>query len=74
MSQRAKIVALGLDLRAACIVVTSERGPEWHKPSTLAFAHVQSELGVRASDCIYVADNPRKIPPARTRSGGAPSA
>ena len=40
-SQRAKVTALGLDSIADPVVVTAEHGPDWSKPSQLAFARVQ---------------------------------
>lgn len=59
-SQRAKIEALGLSEWIGELVVTSERGSDWPKPSTRSFAYLQDLFGVRSEDCVYYGDNPAK--------------
>lgn len=59
-SQRAKLRALDADEWANEIVVTSEKGMEWHKPSTRAFAYLQEHFRASAGDCAYFGDNPCK--------------
>ncbi len=60
VSQHAKLRALGLESTADLIVVTDEHGPEWHKPRTTAFQHIQTCCDVDPSRCVYIADNPAK--------------
>jgi putative hydrolase of the HAD superfamily len=59
-SQRAKIDALGLASVADPIIVTSEQGADWHKPSPRSFLHIQRQLTASPEWCTYVADNPNK--------------
>jgi putative hydrolase of the HAD superfamily len=59
-SQQAKATTLELERWAELLVFTDELGPEWSKPSPLAFALVEERLGVAAARCVYVADNPAK--------------
>ena len=59
-SQTAKIDALGLRFIADELVVTAERGTDWHKPSAKAFQYLQNLFGVEGSDCVYYGDNPTK--------------
>ena len=60
-SQRAKARALDLDRWADPVLVTDELGPDWVKPSPLAFALVEERAEAwRARHCAYVADNPAK--------------
>jgi putative hydrolase of the HAD superfamily len=59
-SQRAKARALGLERWAEPLVFTDELGPDWVKPSPRAFVMVEERLGVAATRCVYVADNPAK--------------
>lgn len=59
-SQRAKLAALGADTFAAEIIVTSERGPDWTKPSPLAFEYLQKRFGATPQACTYYGDNPHK--------------
>lgn len=60
VSQRRKILALGLDRYLDETVVTYESGTSWHKPNPAAFLHVQAQFDAKASCCIYLADNPAK--------------
>lgn len=60
VSQRAKIVALGIEEWAEEVVVTSEHGELWGKPSPRSFAHLQDRFGFEGSECVYFADNPAK--------------
>jgi putative hydrolase of the HAD superfamily len=60
VSQRAKVVALGLDRWLDPVVVTSELGEDCGKPSPAAFEHVERVLGVRPDRCWYIGDNPLK--------------
>ncbi len=59
-SQRRKVAALGLSGRADPLVVTAERGVDWHKPSTRPFLHVQAALGLASRSLTYIGDNPAK--------------
>ena len=59
-SQFAKIDSLGLSELIEHIVVTDNFGPEWSKPSDLAFKKIEEITGQAGSNCIYLADNPKK--------------
>jgi putative hydrolase of the HAD superfamily len=59
-SQRAKSKALGIEHWAELVVLTSEFGDAWSKPSPTAFEFVERRLGMSSECCAYVADNPRK--------------
>jgi putative hydrolase of the HAD superfamily len=59
-SQWAKVRALGLIRWTRHIVVTADLGPQFVKPSPLAFLSLQETLSEHPSSCYYVADNPLK--------------
>jgi putative hydrolase of the HAD superfamily len=59
-AQWAKIDILGLRNRFDAIVVTSELGPAFGKPSTRPFEMMSEKLNSRGSNIAYVADNPCK--------------
>lgn len=59
-SQRAKVLALGLDRWLAPIVVTGELGPGLGKPHPEGFRRIEAATGEGGSACLYVADNPAK--------------
>ena len=59
-SQRNKIEALCLERWISELVVTGERGAEWHKPSPLAFKYLQEHFRRDPDQCVYIADNPTK--------------
>ena len=59
-SQRAKVVALGLDQRVDHVVLTGDLGPGRGKPDPAAYLLVEERLGVASERCWYVADNPTK--------------
>jgi putative hydrolase of the HAD superfamily len=59
-SQRAKVLALGLEPRVDRIVVTDEMGSGWAKPSAASFALLEKEFGFSGSECVYLGDNPAK--------------
>ena len=60
VSQHAKIGVLGISGCARPIVLTAERGIEWHKPGLHGFKMVQSMLEAQPFECVYIADNPAK--------------
>jgi putative hydrolase of the HAD superfamily len=59
-SQRRKLKALRIDEYCPTVVVTSENGPGWEKPSKQSFSWLESSLGVPGNLACYVADNPLK--------------
>jgi putative hydrolase of the HAD superfamily len=59
-TQWTKIDALGLRDRLNAILITSELGPGFGKPSPRAFDCVSTRLQVVGSRSVYVADNPAK--------------
>ena len=59
-SQQAKAEALALTRWADLVVFTESLGPGRGKPHPAAFEHLERELGLRGSQCAYVADNPAK--------------
>lgn len=59
-SQRAKVQALTVSNWASEVVITSERGEDWPKPSTRSFQHLQDSFGVCPERCVYFGDNPSK--------------
>jgi putative hydrolase of the HAD superfamily len=59
-SQRAKVLALGLESRIDRIVVTDEMGAGWAKPSVKSFKLLEQEFGYSGSECVYMGDNPVK--------------
>lgn len=59
-SQRAKARALELTRWLSPILFTEEMGPEYHKPSSLAFESLERQFGVEGAALGYVADNPAK--------------
>ena len=59
-SQQSKAQALGLSKWLDPILMTSELGPAFQKPSAAAFAQLSASLGCAGGACVYVADNPAK--------------
>jgi putative hydrolase of the HAD superfamily len=59
-TQQNKLRALGLEAYFDHLVFTGAQGEDWGKPSPRAFLEVMERSGVRASACVYVADNPGK--------------
>jgi putative hydrolase of the HAD superfamily len=59
-SQRAKVVALGLERVASLVVVTDQLGEGRGKPAHDAYVLVEKHFSVRPDQCAYVADNPLK--------------
>lgn len=59
-SQWAKIKALRLERYDPKIIVTADRGVDWHKPSVKPFIFLQQAAGVTGNNCVYIADNPQK--------------
>jgi putative hydrolase of the HAD superfamily len=59
-SQRAKVLALGLESRMDRIVVTDELGTGWAKPSARSFRLLEQEFGYNGWQCVYLGDNPVK--------------
>ncbi len=60
VSQRAKVLALGLERLVDRVVVTDELGPGRSKPHPAAFELLQKHAGANGRDCVYIADNPAK--------------
>lgn len=60
VSQRQKVIALGLTKWANCVVYGGARGPHYDKPNRYGWRTVQQLLGVRPEALVYVGDNPRK--------------
>lgn len=58
VSQRAKVVALGLEQYTDAIVVTEEHGTG--KPDPRVFATAARAMKVASTDLVYIADNPTK--------------
>jgi putative hydrolase of the HAD superfamily len=58
--QRRKLAALGVGHLFDAIVFSDALGRESWKPSTRPFEEVLAALRVRASEAVYVADNPLK--------------
>lgn len=59
-SQNAKAKRLGLFEYSDEIIVTAERGPEWHKPSQTSFKYLEEVFSASSENCSYYADNPQK--------------
>ncbi len=59
-AQRLKVEALGIEGDFECIVYTEELGRKFWKPSTKGFKVLLKEMGVKADECVYVADNAAK--------------
>ena len=59
-AQRFKVEALGIEGDFECIVYTEELGQKFWKPSTEGFKVILKEMGIKAQDCVYVADNAAK--------------
>jgi len=60
LTQELKIDALGLRDRFDAILITSELGPGFGKPSLRPFEFISTRLQVIGSRSVYVADNPAK--------------
>lgn len=59
-SQSRKARALKLDNWLSPIVLTEALGPEYRKPSLLAFHLIEKQWGLPGTSLAYVADNPTK--------------
>lgn len=59
-AQRLKLGALGLTTFFKRIVFTEEIGRDAWKPSPVGFELMTRRLAMPHTDCVYVADNPRK--------------
>jgi putative hydrolase of the HAD superfamily len=59
-AQRYKVQALGIERYFQSIIYTEELGREHWKPSPLGFQKIMFDLGVEASECVYVGDNEEK--------------
>lgn len=59
-SQNAKAKRLGLLEYSDQVIVTAERGRDWHKPSQTSFKYLEKTFSVSSGQCLYYADNPRK--------------
>ncbi|WP_158252326.1 HAD family hydrolase [Cryobacterium sp. Y29] len=60
ISQRAKILSLGLADLLNAIIVTDEHDSSWHKPGRSAFLSLEKKFGVSREQCVYIGDNPFK--------------
>jgi putative hydrolase of the HAD superfamily len=58
--QRRKLQALALDRRVPCIVVSDDYGLDAYKPSPVPYRAALEQLGLSASEAVYVGDNPHK--------------
>jgi putative hydrolase of the HAD superfamily len=58
--QKRKIAALGLEALVDKVVCSDTWGREAWKPSPRAFREMESALGVRPEQCLYIGDNPAK--------------
>lgn len=58
--QRSKYEALGVASLVDVVVLTDELGVGLGKPHPRAFELIATQLGVAATDCTYVGDNPTK--------------
>lgn len=58
--QERKIAALDLNSEMEVIVLTDRWGRRYWTPHPRAFEFVSEKLGVRSSQCVYVANNPQK--------------
>jgi putative hydrolase of the HAD superfamily len=68
-AQRNKVCALGLEKKIPIRILTGEWSIAFSKPHVKAFLSVQEQAGVNSSECMYVADNPRKDFAAPARLG-----
>ncbi len=59
-SQENKARALQLDRWIGVKIFTGRWGADYYKPHPRAFLTVQEHIGARPSECMYVADNPKK--------------
>ena len=59
-TQRNKIDALGISQFFDFVCVTDEIGRNYWKPHEKPFITTENVLGVKSSDCVYIADNPAK--------------
>ncbi|MBQ9549355.1 MAG: HAD-IA family hydrolase [Lachnospiraceae bacterium] len=60
VTQRQKIRALNAEKDFDIIVLTDEIGREAWKPDPAGFRLIEEKLGVKASETVYVGDNPEK--------------
>lgn len=59
-SQRAKVLALGLEAFVEPVICTAALGPGFSKPHPRAFEMVAEHWDARGPELVYVADNPQK--------------
>ena len=59
-SQKAKAQALSLATWCDPLIFTAELGAGRGKPHPAAFVAVEEQLGLEGSQCLYLADNPKK--------------
>jgi len=59
-AQELKVAALGIGKFFDCIIYTEKLGSEHWKPSPKGFEKLLTDLGVTASESIYVGDNLKK--------------
>ena len=59
-TQRNKLKAVGAFDDFDEIVITSEHGSDWAKPSVKAFLHIAHHFCVRPDEIAYIGDNPAK--------------
>lgn len=59
-SQTAKVEALTRGAKVDFVIPTATLGPDCGKPSLAAFLRFQDLSGTSGSECIYIADNPKK--------------
>lgn len=59
-AQRLKVQALAIEDYFESIVYTEQLGREFWKPSTAGFEKIMQDLGVKAENIVYIADNEEK--------------
>ncbi len=60
LTQRQKVKALNAEELFDIIVLTDEMGREAWKPDPAGFMLIEEKFGIKASEIIYVGDNPEK--------------
>jgi putative hydrolase of the HAD superfamily len=60
LSQRRKVIALEIETRISAVVYSDDFGSAFWKPHSRPYLEIQSRLGLRPEDLVYVGDNPTK--------------
>ena len=59
-AQELKVQALGIEGYFESIIYTEKLGREFWKPSPVGFEKIMDDLGARAENAVYIADNEKK--------------